>query len=36
MVGIRVNRVELDDAWSFVGKKQRNVLRHEINANVSA
>src|SRR5216684_2750184 len=32
MVGIRVNRVELDEAWSFVGKKQKNVLRHEINA----
>jgi IS1 family transposase len=22
----------LDEAWSFVGKKQKNVLRHEINA----
>src|SRR5712672_3369318 len=32
MVGVRVNRVELDEAWSFVGKKQKNVLRHEINA----
>src|ERR1700680_548666 len=32
MVGIRVNRLELDEAWSFVGKKQKNVLRHEINA----
>jgi IS1 family transposase len=32
MVGIRVNRIELDEAWSFVGKKQKNVLRHEINA----
>jgi IS1 family transposase len=31
MVGIRVNRLELDEAWSFVGKKQKNVLRHEIN-----
>lgn len=30
MVGIRVNRLELDEAWSFVGKKQKNVLRHEI------
>jgi hypothetical protein len=29
MVGIRVNRLELDEAWSFVGKKQKNVLRHE-------
>lgn len=32
MVGVRVNRLELDEAWSFVGKKQKNVLRHEINA----
>ncbi len=32
MVGIRVNRLELDEAWSFVGKKQKNVKRHEINA----
>src|ERR1700722_712774 len=32
MVGIRVTRLELDEAWSFVGKKQKNVLRHEINA----
>jgi IS1 family transposase len=32
MTGIRVNRLELDEAWSFVGKKQKNVLRHEINA----
>lgn len=32
MVGIRVNRLELDEAWSFVGKKQKNVQRHEINA----
>jgi hypothetical protein len=23
MVGIRVNRLELDEAWSFVGKKQK-------------
>jgi IS1 family transposase len=30
MVGIRVNRLELDEAWSFVGKKQKNVLRQEI------
>src|SRR5258708_6975580 len=30
MIGIRVNRLELDEAWSFVGKKQKNVLRHEI------
>jgi len=32
MTGIRVNRLELDEAWSFVGKKQKNVQRHEINA----
>jgi IS1 family transposase len=32
MVGIRTERLELDEAWSFVGKKQKNVLRHEINA----
>jgi hypothetical protein len=25
-----LNRLELDEAWSFVGKKQKNVLRHEI------
>ena len=30
MVGIRVNRLELDEAWSLVGKKQKNVLRNEI------
>jgi hypothetical protein len=27
MVGIRTERLELDEAWSFVGKKQKNVLR---------
>jgi hypothetical protein len=32
MVGIRTDRLELDEAWSFVGKKQKNVERHEINA----
>src|SRR5258707_12422948 len=25
MVGIRVNRLELDEMWSFVGKKQKRV-----------
>src|ERR1700687_2800094 len=30
MVGIRVNRLELDEAWSFVAKKQKRVERHEI------
>jgi IS1 family transposase len=32
MVGIRTDRCELDEAWSFVAKKQKNVLRHELNA----
>lgn len=32
MVGVRTERLELDEAWSFVAKKQKNVLRHEINA----
>jgi len=32
MVGIRTERLELDEAWSFVAKKQKNVKRHEINA----
>ena len=30
MVSVRTER--LDEAWSFVGKKQKNVKRHEINA----
>ena len=30
MVGVRVARLELDEAWSFVGKKQKNVKRNEI------
>jgi IS1 family transposase len=30
MVGIRVQRLELDEAWSFVAKKQKNVKRNEI------
>ena len=30
MVGIRTERLELDEAWSFVGKKQKNTERHEI------
>jgi IS1 family transposase len=30
MVGIRVNRIELDELWSFVGKKQAQAKRHEI------
>jgi IS1 family transposase len=30
MHSIRVNRLELDEAWSFVGKKQKNVDRREL------
>ena len=29
MVGVRVQRLELDETWSFVGKKQKRVKRHE-------
>jgi IS1 family transposase len=29
MVGIRVNRLEFDEAWSYVAKKQKRVERHE-------
>src|SRR6266849_4632039 len=29
MVGIRVARIELDEVWSYVGKKQKRVKRHE-------
>ena len=32
MVGIRTERLKLDEAWSFVAKKQKNVQRHEISA----
>src|SRR6195952_4814474 len=32
MAGGRTERLELDEAWSFVGKKQKNVKRHEIHA----
>lgn len=32
MVGVRTERLELDEAWSYVAKKQKNVERHEINA----
>lgn len=28
-VGLRVGRLELDELWSYVGKKQRNAKRHE-------
>lgn len=30
MVGLRVNRIECDELWAFVGKKQKNV-RHSEN-----
>ena len=30
MVGIRVNRLELDELWSFVAKKQKRAERHEL------
>ena len=30
MNGIRVNRIELDELWSFVGKKQARTGRHEF------
>lgn len=30
MVGVRVNRLELDELWSFVAKKQARVQRDEI------
>ena len=29
MVGVRVARIELDEVWSFVGKKQKRVRPHE-------
>src|SRR3984893_8474921 len=29
MVGIRVNRLELDELWSFVGEKQKQTKLHE-------
>jgi IS1 family transposase len=29
VLGVRVGRIELDEAWSFVGKKQRNVSERE-------
>src|SRR6267378_446676 len=30
VVGLRVGRLELDEIWGFVGKKQKRVERHEI------
>lgn len=32
MNGLRVARIELDECWSFVGKKQKRVERHEAYA----
>jgi IS1 family transposase len=32
MVGIRTSRIELDELWSFVGKKQARVDRNELAA----
>lgn len=30
VVGVRVGRIELDEIWGYVGKKQKKVERHEI------
>ena len=30
MVGVRVGRIELDELWAYVGKKQKRVKRHEV------
>jgi IS1 transposase len=30
MVGLRVNRCELDELWSYVGKKQRNITKRGL------
>jgi len=30
MVGLHVNRCELDELWSYVGKKQKNVKKQEL------
>jgi hypothetical protein len=30
MVGIHAGRLELDEVWGYVGKKQKRVERHEI------
>ena len=29
MVGVRTDRLELDETWSYVGKKQKNTKPHE-------
>ncbi len=30
MVGLRVSRLELDELWAFVGKKQKRVIPKDI------
>src|SRR5260221_5636737 len=30
MVGVRAGRLELDEIWGYVGKKQKRVERHEL------
>jgi IS1 family transposase len=30
MVGVRTGRLELDELWAYVGKKQKRVKRHEV------
>ena len=30
MVGLRVNRLELDEVWGFVGKKQKRMTRKDV------
>jgi hypothetical protein len=30
MVGLRVGRIEIDELWAFVGKKQKHVTRQDI------
>jgi hypothetical protein len=30
MVGLRVNRCELEGLWSYVGQKQKNVTQREL------
>ena len=35
MVGLHVNRCELDELWSFVAKKQRRVTKQDMDAGVA-
>ena len=30
MVGLRVSRLELDELWGFVGKKQKHVTKQDM------